>query len=131
MNANMLLWVEELRSGRYRQGTGRLRDTDNKFCCLGVACDLFFRTTGKGRWVPQLETSSFTFMVDDNGSDVALPKGVRDWLGLASASGGMKQRIHNGVTRQSLTNINDDGVSFDEIANIIESDIDQLIVDEA
>jgi hypothetical protein len=39
-------WVKELLSGKYKQGTGRLRRTNNKdpardtYCCLGVLCDI-------------------------------------------------------------------------------------------
>ena len=32
-------WVAALRSGKYQQGRDVLRNGD-KFCCLGVACDL-------------------------------------------------------------------------------------------
>lgn len=32
-------WIEALRSGKYQQGTGRLR-RDDHFCCLGVLCDI-------------------------------------------------------------------------------------------
>jgi hypothetical protein len=32
-------WVEALRSGKYQQTRYRMRDRD-KFCCLGVLCDL-------------------------------------------------------------------------------------------
>jgi hypothetical protein len=38
-------WVEALESGRYKQGTGRLRDRDC-YCCLGVLCDI----SGVGEW---------------------------------------------------------------------------------
>ena len=31
--------VDALRSRKYKQGVGRLR-IDDKFCCLGVACDI-------------------------------------------------------------------------------------------
>jgi hypothetical protein len=34
------LWVEALRSGEYKQGKKCLRTQDNKFCCLGVLCNL-------------------------------------------------------------------------------------------
>lgn len=40
------LWVEALRSGEYEQTNGALRYED-KFCCLGVACDLY-RKHGSG-----------------------------------------------------------------------------------
>ena len=33
-------WIEALRSGQYKQGTQGLRTTDNRFCCLGVLCDV-------------------------------------------------------------------------------------------
>ena len=33
-------WVDALRSGEYQQTKGRLRKED-KFCCLGVLCDLY------------------------------------------------------------------------------------------
>lgn len=31
-------WIEALRSGRYRQTTGRLTDGEGGYCCLGVLC---------------------------------------------------------------------------------------------
>jgi len=41
---NMLKkWVQALRSGEYKQGKGALRVND-RFCCLGVACDIFGAT---------------------------------------------------------------------------------------
>lgn len=33
-------WLEALRSGNYKQGQKVLRSQDNKFCCLGVLCDI-------------------------------------------------------------------------------------------
>lgn len=40
------IWTTALRSGKYRQGSTRLRIAGNageqdRFCCLGVYCDLF------------------------------------------------------------------------------------------
>lgn len=32
-------WVEALRSGKYQQGAGQLRQYDT-YCCLGVLCDV-------------------------------------------------------------------------------------------
>ena len=34
------IWIDALRSGKYKQTYGRLHD-EKGFCCLGVACDLF------------------------------------------------------------------------------------------
>lgn len=33
-------WVAKLRSGEYEQGYNALRSKDNKYCCLGVLCDI-------------------------------------------------------------------------------------------
>lgn len=33
-------WIRALRSGKYKQGHDRLRTEDNRFCCLGVVCDI-------------------------------------------------------------------------------------------
>jgi hypothetical protein len=33
-------WVEALRSESYQQGPSMLRSQENRFCCLGVLCDL-------------------------------------------------------------------------------------------
>lgn len=42
--------IDALRSGQYQQGHGRLRTRDNRFCCQGVACDLYDPTG----WRPSL-----------------------------------------------------------------------------
>lgn len=57
MNQLQTQWLEALRSGIgpsgtvYQQGTGVLKSTDNKFCCLGVLCDIVDPTA----WKPSLE----------------------------------------------------------------------------
>lgn len=33
-------WLKALRSGRYEQGQGQLKTPSDKFCCLGVLCDI-------------------------------------------------------------------------------------------
>lgn len=33
-------WIEALRSGKYYQGKGRLKDSFDRYCCLGVLCDV-------------------------------------------------------------------------------------------
>ncbi len=46
------LWIDALESGEYKQGTGRLRNTneltgEHNYCCLGVLCDLYSKETGE------------------------------------------------------------------------------------
>ena len=49
LNPNAQKWVDALRSGEYKQTRGALRGDDEgnepKFCCLGVACDLYAKET--------------------------------------------------------------------------------------
>lgn len=33
-------WLEALRSGKYKQGTGGLKNVGNEYCCLGVYAEL-------------------------------------------------------------------------------------------
>ena len=37
---NMTLWLTALRSGEYGQGISYLKTHEDKFCCLGVACEV-------------------------------------------------------------------------------------------
>ena len=95
--------VEALRSGKYKQTVGALR-RENRFCCLGVACDVL---GGSELW--RIEENHFSY----EGRGGYLPDRIRLMLNWASDSGATK----NG---SSLSNRNDDRVSFLEIANVIE-----------
>lgn len=37
---NSIKWIEELQSGKHKQGRGQLGDLHQGFCCLGLACSL-------------------------------------------------------------------------------------------
>ena len=39
LNEKAREWVAALRSGKYKQGKGAL-STEDRFCCLGVACEI-------------------------------------------------------------------------------------------
>lgn len=45
---NVRRWIEALRSGRYKQGRFSLRNRNDEFCCLGVACDLLDNNKWEG-----------------------------------------------------------------------------------
>lgn len=99
---NMKTWVKALRSGKYKQGKGQLR-FDNTFCCLGVACDISKLDKWNKKW----------FYSEEH---LALPHSVRDWLGLRSKD--------PTVGSKCLSAYNDDGKTFQEIADIIEREYD-------
>ena len=114
-------WIKALRSGDYKQTKGRLRRGDS-FCCLGVACEI----SGRGVWQQRTRNGSLTYIyIFDN---EALPREVANYYGIRDVYAtfwiGTVDRKNN-----SLSNLNDKGATFDEIADIIEEEPDYLLVD--
>ncbi len=77
---NLLLWVQALESGEYRQGVGRLAGLEDgqwHYCCLGVLCEVAI-----GQGVP-LELDSLSGNVKSyNGRGSLPPSEVFEWLGV-------------------------------------------------
>lgn len=116
--ANRAKWVVALRSGEYVQGRALLRSADDRFCCLGVACEL---AALEGA-VPGFDHDSYA------GSTALLPLPVVDWLGLSSTYGDLVNEIpwadSPAAPRSAaaLTELNDNlGWTFDQIADLIEA----------
>lgn len=95
-------WVKALRSGKYQQGKGALRDGEG-FCCLGVLADLAVKA-GHGEW------EGLDYCIGDAKDARELPlKQDYRWIG------------HLLNSPRKLTEINDNGLySFKDIAKIIE-----------
>lgn len=113
--ANRKKWVEALRSGKYKQCKNKLRKTDLeviRHCCLGVACDI----SGLGKWA---SNNSFTITGDLDWVTNYPPVSVTRWLGLSDAYGSY---INSNLAAQ-----NDKGLTFKEIADIIESEPEGLV----
>ena len=97
-------WIAALRSGKYAQVQGQLRQKPVGFCCLGVLCDIS----------PEIEwDGEMAFFEKESGPDVEwddsmLPAGFRRHVGISDEA----QKI--------LAEMNDGGSSFDEIADCIE-----------
>lgn len=108
LNENAKKWVAALRSGRYRQTTGLLT-RDGAYCCLGVACAI---AEDAGLDLPNWH------------DDGALPWEVRQWLGMKSQWGNFL--IDGQLLGTELTVLNDNGSTFAEIAEIIESEPEGL-----
>lgn len=108
-------WVKALRSGEYGQGTGHLRDKDEKFCCLGVLCDVVKkdeRSPFHKAWAWFFGASSWIFGMPEErtaGSNAFLPEEVREWVGLGSGHTSTLMRMNDFEHR-----------SFNEIADWIE-----------
>lgn len=137
-------WVAALRSGDYRQGMGMLKSgtQDMQYCCLGVLCDVMGlhsrpRLCASTAW-DYLHTDgaavvrSLTFALPDSGhlesfggffgsvrlSDMVDVDKYQDRLREAIGVGYVRESRITG--RTSLMALNDYGVTFGGIADILE-----------
>lgn len=95
-------WVKALRSGEYVQGNGCLKDSQNKYCCLGVLTDIYNKAHNK-------KNRGY------KNRNQVLADNVKKWAGLAHDN-----PSYNCEFGSSLAEINDNGRSFNFIADIIE-----------
>lgn len=115
------LWLSTLEGDEYKQAKEYLRreySDGPKFCCLGVACDLYMKQFQKGQWeetIPNNTTanmSSFTMTPNlgerDSIYDGDLPPEVLETLGLY---------VSHEV--RCITMNDAEGLSFKEIAKTI------------
>ena len=103
-------WIEALNSDAYEQGAGCLRDYDNKYCCLGVLCEIYRQENPEIRSWEMINRGVYTFCTGDQRdyrSDVTLPPPVREWAGLQEHE------------QEVLADLNDGGVGFSLIAQTI------------
>ena len=125
LNENAKAWVAALRSGEYEQGQHVLHSESNRFCCLGVACDLAVKAGIIGNPLFNGDASVPRFEYGD-GMWGTVPEKVRLWLCLKTSAGWYRA---NGDI--ALTSDNDDrNKTFLEIADIIESEPDGLFMPE-
>ncbi len=116
-------WVAALRSGKYQQGDSALK-ADNKFCCLGVLCELYAKTHSEARWDKNVDYEKETF-VDATGrkSDNVLSDDVIEWAGLNLVKN-PENPIINEPLSLGLANYNDgcrtNRKDFNGIADLIE-----------
>lgn len=121
-------WVKALRSGEYEQCTGELENAKG-FCCLGVACKVFIPAADqKLRSEPACAYDRENGRVAGTliGSMPLLQPNAPDWLrginaGFANRLRRKKPKIKDLhiEANDSLTDLNDRGVSFKQIAEVI------------
>jgi len=102
-------WVEDLRSGKYKQTDGELKNSDG-YCCLGVLCMIGSdKMTKSGKATIDFDEYEIRITDDDSESTaVDIPEGVCYDIGLS-------QKF-----MQKLMKMNDGGKDFEEIADRIE-----------
>jgi hypothetical protein len=102
-------WVAALRSGEYQQGRSQLRK-DDKFCCLGVLCDIHSKET-ETEWLVNYYDDEYEF----------LSKNVMKWSGLKQKNPKLPYNTPRNII--SFSSLNDSGSTFLEIANLIEGQL--------
>lgn len=124
-------WIDALRSEKYVQGQGCLRSVKNKYCCLGVLCDVF----GSKRWKKLTRTDfvlnttvGYTYNYARNQYRTDAPENIikivdiKEYLPLR-----IKEKIKTHYFGEILDgihfiNLNDVfELSFNEIADVIEN----------
>lgn len=114
-------WVANLRSGKFSQGHSALATVDDKFCCLGVFCEI----------APEVDREEHP-----NGGDVIFKyKGSVDLFYLPTALAdeyfegltnppielwGDLKFSDNGSQSVTLAQLNDGGFTFKQIADVID-----------
>jgi hypothetical protein len=115
LTPNQQQWITALRSGGYTQGTACLHSTDG-FCCLGVAAKEFLTDDVKvTEVIDQYEEDYVTWSYDTD--DECAPDHVLKALGLYDSNGSSRTKDD----LMMLTTLNDEGSTFEQIADIIEA----------
>lgn len=108
-------WVSRLRSGKYQQGKGCLRNENNKFCCLGVLSELAVEDG-----ILERESYSYFSKKDDMSFSVSLADEVKNKYNMKSIGGFCS------LGKECLAEMNDRGKSFSEIADYIEANWEKV-----
>lgn len=123
-------WVADLRSGKFLQGKGVLHRentaTDaasvHTFCCIGVLCESAVAAGVAERTQSSNDANCFKYSdpndTEFGGNSHYAPGVVRVWAGLDSSN----PSVEYAERFRTLADLNDDeGMSFDQIADLIEA----------
>ncbi len=137
-----------LESGKFKQGEGALC-RDGKYCCLGVACEVFINTErpdfdhGEGISIHSSQDGRHSFGPEHDTS--FLPFEVQEWLGFNGPEGHFEllyaedlmgydseemELDDDPASWDSLADVNDHGVSFKLIAPLFRNPPEGLLCDE-
>lgn len=105
-------WVKALRippdEGGHKQGKGVLVDNDDRFCCLGVLCNIMLRDHHDWGWEKRRE---WGFVTPTDSAICVLPDEVQKEAGLSQSA------------MDYLMMANDNGEGFTKIAYWIEENL--------
>lgn len=109
-------WLAALRSGAYKQAQARLFDPETGgYCCLGVLCDI-----AEKRGVIKRRVDDDGIVWFGNSYTVVEDRRVREWAGLDCSNPELPHVKGPDYVSSSAAGHNDNGLSFAEIADLIE-----------
>ena len=112
-------WLAALRSGKYKQGESYMYNKyDNSYCCLGVLCEIEGANTKQMHKIElPAEIGMFTELVPNASELTKAQKELNNTNDFFAFSVMYKGKM------TSLAYMNDDGISFSEIADVIEKKV--------
>lgn len=135
-----LKWIEALESGEYHQTTGclkRLKGRVVSHCCLGVAMELFDPNDNLmflDTYTVMNSDGTSEFVGESNGG--SLSTSVMNLLRLRSSEG-VNKRDETNIDKiiltfsesRALTRLNDEGMSFADIAKLLREKPEEYFLD--
>jgi hypothetical protein len=124
------VWVNALRSGKYEQGSEKLRSVTG-YCCLGVLCDLYSQehnTQWEFRGNEETNLQPMDYWYFDEHSEF-LPESVMNWAELKTHNPIVRVDVEDNDDEDNwsytdhLSDVNDSGYNFSQIANLIEAQL--------
>jgi len=105
-------WLTALRSGEYKQGQKYLR-RNGEYCCLGVLSEIIKDEVPEWRWQAYVDKDMWHWRAAADGSDAAqmIPVSVCDHIDFDR-----EEAVY-------LSNMNDKGAPFSDIADYIEREL--------
>lgn len=111
----VLTWIDALKSGSYKQGKGTLK-RNNMYCCLGVLSCL----QGAEWKKDEEDQETYPYYNDVREDFCYLPKAIADKFNMSDKGLHIEVLDDRDVIRTvHLALLNDNGVPFNEIADII------------
>lgn len=116
MDKNVKLkWLEALKSGEYQKGTGYLRDKEDKFCCLGVLCNLLKDESDYDWNTADVADKVYCFTPNNGMADSF------NWWGVPLQ---IRQKIYFTKEHETeLVSLNDNHPTWDEVIEYIEKEL--------
>jgi uncharacterized protein YeaC (DUF1315 family) len=122
-------WIDALRSGKYEQGSEKLR-TVSGYCCLGVLCDLYAQehnTEWEFRGIEETNLQPKDYWYFEDQSEF-VPESVMDWAGFTENCPVVKIDVEEDdedswFYHEGLADLNDSGYTFNELSKLIQEQL--------